>query len=870
MHENALQKDAGFYIIFVRRVLSCLEMIDASGFERGEPMRSVVGQGKSGVRAVLPAVFMLALAGCPQTDPGLLSEPAPAERFDGEWQLASVDGTGVACLTISAGRIVEFDDGCQESFAVLSRSQPAVISGDRVIWSFVGTTAVATSDVTLSAAVLPDGRLRGTMSVDADAPGPPKSAEFVMVRCREPLRHGSSSDQELASLLTSLTKFLDTIIEEHLTAEALLRVSVRDEQTLPLSASSEPSRELGGDDQAAPEAEEPVRVAQTEEPPELDEPSGELGGDEAVAPQEEESIQVAQTEETPELDEPSRELGGDDQAAPEAEEPVQVVQTEEPPKPDQPSSELSGDEEAAPQGKEFVQVAQTEDPPEPDQPSRELGGDDQAGPQMEGARIAARPAPDVRMASAGRSQTRPSASSPAYELLRRVYRERQEAVYALAAFVLLLCGFAIAASVRARKNRRVAERERAARQAAAAAEQQATMASEFLQTLLVSANHAYGKGSGITVREVLDQAAERADSELSEQPGVEAAVRTTIGKAYQSLGYLDEAEPHLRAALNERRRLCGDGHPDTASSLQNLANVLFRKGDVAAAETLWREAVGAYRQGYGDEHPLVVTALSNLALALQAQGEYTEAETIRREILALRRKQLGNEHPQVASALEKLATLLSEMGKYAEAESAAREASALRRKVLGTEHPHVGKSLTTLSGVLSSQGKYAEAVATLQKAVEIQRGTLGKEQDDLAGSLMHLGAALLKAGKPAEGEPALREALEMRRKRLPEGHWLLIETASALGNCLVKLGRYQEAEPHLLDEYRYLAKTRGARHPRTQQALRQIIGLYEAWNNADEAARYRNLLLRVAEPERSPTPSMDVPSELEGREPVQR
>ncbi|MFQ5805924.1 MAG: tetratricopeptide repeat protein [Phycisphaerae bacterium] len=716
----------------------------------------------------------MALAGCPQADTELLSGQLLPERFDGEWQLASVGELGVACLRVSGGRIVEFDDGCNESLVVISNSQPAAISADQVVWSFVGTTPIATSDVTLSAVVQPDGSLYGTMLIDVDAPGPPKSAEFVMVRRGEPIRRDPSAGKELSNLLRRVTQFADGIIVRLLTVEDLLRESVHGEQPDALLELGEPSPDLSGDELAEQPADEPVQGEQSDELPELGEPS------------------------------------------------------------------------------------------------RDLGGDEPAGRQADEASMATRSAREELTASPGGSRAQPSDSFPGYQVLREIYRDGQGAVYGVAAFVLLLTGFAIAASIRAKKNRRLAESERAAKRAAIVAEQQATMASEFLQTLLICANPGHGKGSGVTVREVLDEAAERADSELSDQPEVEAAVRATIGKAYQSLGFLDEAEPHLRAALNERRCLRGDAHPDTASSLQNLANVLFRKGDVAAAERLWREAVEVYRRAYDDEHPLVATALNNLALALQAQGDYAEAETMHREALRLRRKRLGNEHPHVANTLEKLATLLSEMGEYAEAESAAREALALRRKVLGDEHPHVGRSLNTLSSVLGSQGKHIEAVTTLHKAVEIQRSALGEDQDDLGSSLTRLGTAFSKAGKPAEAERALREALEIRRKRLPEGHWLTADTASVLGDCLVKLGRYQEAEPHLLDEYRYMEKTRGAQHPRTQEALRRIIDVYDAWNKAEEAATYRRLLLQVTEPEESLTPSGDVSEQSEQGEPDRR
>jgi hypothetical protein len=47
----------------------------------------------------------------------------------------------------------------------------------------------------------------------------------------------------------------------------------------------------------------------------------------------------------------------------------------------------------------------------------------------------------------------------------------------------------------------------------------------------------------------------------------------------------------------------------------------------------------------GKEHPDTLTSMNNLAFLLQSQGKYDEAEPISRQILALMEKVLGKEHP---------------------------------------------------------------------------------------------------------------------------------------------------------------------------------------------------------------------------------
>ena len=53
------------------------------------------------------------------------------------------------------------------------------------------------------------------------------------------------------------------------------------------------------------------------------------------------------------------------------------------------------------------------------------------------------------------------------------------------------------------------------------------------------------------MRDVLDRAAQNIEGRFSDQPLVEAAVRTSIGTAYGSLGEYDEAQQHLEARATQ-------------------------------------------------------------------------------------------------------------------------------------------------------------------------------------------------------------------------------------------------------------------------------------------------------------------------------
>ena len=60
--------------------------------------------------------------------------------------------------------------------------------------------------------------------------------------------------------------------------------------------------------------------------------------------------------------------------------------------------------------------------------------------------------------------------------------------------------------------------------------------------------------------------------------------------------------------------MLGDGDRETAVSLSDLASVLRLNGDLAGADTLLRQSLETNRITRGDDHPNTSTSLHDLAL----------------------------------------------------------------------------------------------------------------------------------------------------------------------------------------------------------------------------------------------------------------
>ena len=74
--------------------------------------------------------------------------------------------------------------------------------------------------------------------------------------------------------------------------------------------------------------------------------------------------------------------------------------------------------------------------------------------------------------------------------------------------------------------------------------------------------------------------------------------------------------------------MLGPEHPDTATSLHNLAWSYYNQGRYAEAEPLFRRAAAIYEKALGPEHPDTITCIRNYAELLRKLDRHAEAEKL--------------------------------------------------------------------------------------------------------------------------------------------------------------------------------------------------------------------------------------------------
>ncbi|KFZ18653.1 hypothetical protein V501_01091 [Pseudogymnoascus sp. VKM F-4519 (FW-2642)] len=232
-----------------------------------------------------------------------------------------------------------------------------------------------------------------------------------------------------------------------------------------------------------------------------------------------------------------------------------------------------------------------------------------------------------------------------------------------------------------------------------------------------------------------------------------AAISTRLGWYYMLKGESIRAEPILQEAVVIRERELRANHPDTLTSVSNLAVVLERRGRYEEAESMNRRALEGKERELGVNHLDTLTSVSNLALVLESQGKYEEAESMNRRVLIGYERELVVNHPDTLTSVNNLASVLQSQGKYEEAESMNRRALEGYERELGVNHPATLTSISNLASLLQSQGKYEEAESMNRRALEGYESELGINHPDTLTSvycLAFLLASLQRYGPAAE------------------------------------------------------------------------------------------------------------------------
>jgi hypothetical protein len=332
----------------------------------------------------------------------------------------------------------------------------------------------------------------------------------------------------------------------------------------------------------------------------------------------------------------------------------------------------------------------------------------------------------------------------------------------------------------------------------------------------------------------LDKAAELLEGEAVGDPVAVARLQLTLGNAHLSLGYAGRAIALFTKARQVLEAKLGAGHPDTLTSMDNLAQAYLADGQLQKALPLFEQTLAKRTAQLGADHPVTLAGMNNLAGAYLADGQLKKAIPLFEDTLARLTAQLGTDHPDTLASMNNLAAAYQADRQLKKALPLFEDTLAKRTAKLGADHPDTLTSMNYLALAYLADGQLKKALPLLEDTLAKRTVKLGADHPDTLHSMNHLAAAYYVAKQLDQSIALFEETLKRQQAKLGRDHPHTLMTMANLGFTYRDVGRLQEALPLLEEAYR-AAKI----FPKLRHVGVHLLLIYA---KVGETAKFANLL----------------------------
>jgi tetratricopeptide (TPR) repeat protein len=330
----------------------------------------------------------------------------------------------------------------------------------------------------------------------------------------------------------------------------------------------------------------------------------------------------------------------------------------------------------------------------------------------------------------------------------------------------------------------------------------------------------------------------------------------------------DEAAALLREAIDAASTCGEEGALDVANLLNDLAEIEFERGDIAASldtarlahaaadrdrasidetgarirlRSLERSATAARALGhFGDAERDLRDALqvadtmfgrtsfewaqiaNSLGMVYKYSGRWDEAGQLYAEVLRTVSATDGESADALASVYHNIGGLLHARGDYAGAEPPARKAWRLSRETRGSDDIQTMVHAVAYAAVLDGLDRWDESIPIYRQALTIFERLYGPDHPEVGATLHNLGAVLAATGSHDEAEDCYRRALTVAERTIGTDAPATALTRQNLGQLLCTVGRREEGLLLLESAIRAFEVCLPASHPYIAAARKNV------------------------------------------------
>jgi tetratricopeptide (TPR) repeat protein len=325
---------------------------------------------------------------------------------------------------------------------------------------------------------------------------------------------------------------------------------------------------------------------------------------------------------------------------------------------------------------------------------------------------------------------------------------------------------------------------------------------------------------------LLKQAMETHKRMLGQEHPDTLSSMNNLALTYRKQGRWKEAEVQFTQVLETKKRVLGEEHPSTLTSMASLALTLWNLGRSKDAEELFGHVLEIRKKAMGPEHPDTLISMSNLATTYWNQGRWKEAEEMEVQVLETSKRVLGQEHPDTLTSMANLASTYKEQGRWKEAEDLDLQAVEGRKRVMGLEHPSTLASMATLASTYKNLRRWQEAEELEVQVVEVRKRVFGQEDPGTLTSMNNLASTYRNQRRWKEAEELAVQVMETRKRVLGHEHPDTLTSMSNLALTFWYQKQWKEAAEQNVQVMETRKKVLGLEHPDTLISMANLASTY--------------------------------------------
>lgn len=319
--------------------------------------------------------------------------------------------------------------------------------------------------------------------------------------------------------------------------------------------------------------------------------------------------------------------------------------------------------------------------------------------------------------------------------------------------------------------------------------------------LLSPANPMISQSRNVTMREALDAASTKLDTEFASEPLVRARLERVVGTAYAAMLDRKKAVPLLLAAEKTLASRLGDAAAETEATRLALRNLYLDEWDVPDVLAVSRRIDHAERRAGvpnpGAEFEARAMLASMPPLLHWHVFWLTDLYKPMHALYEQARHTLGPTDKVTLRLLWYSGVALSWAHRYAQALPLHRAAYEGLQKIYGPRHPRTLEVALYLAEALNRTGRAKQALPLLEKMIGGFQRTLGPDHPFMLHAKELLAQSYERLGQPAKAVTILKGVYQRRITLLGNRDIHTQDDVIRLSDALAAAGRSKDAKAQL-------------------------------------------------------------------------